>query len=84
MAGSSAARLLGRFWGEGSAAPVKEVQDEPLQHQQGYSQEDGLERCEKICYAAEDAPVECMNVEQGVDEVGGQGVDADNAEGKRP
>ena len=84
MAGVSAAWSFDRFFDERQSPPVKEEQGQPLQQQKGHGKEDGLERGEEVCHAAEDATVKFMHIEQGVDEVGGQGVYADNAEGKCP
>ena len=84
MAGVSAAWSFDRFFVERLSPPVKEEQGQPLQQQKGHGKEDGLERGEEVCHAAEDATVKFMHIEQGVDEVGGQGVYADNAEGKYP
>ena len=73
MAGVSAAWSFDRFFDERQSPPVKEEQGQPLQQQKGHGKEDGLEWGEEVCHAAEDATVKFMHIEQGVDEVGGQG-----------
>ena len=66
MAGVSAAWSFDRFFDERQSPPVKEEQGQPLQQQKGHGKEDGLERGEEVCHAAEDATLATWSVAGGV------------------
>lgn len=83
MAGVSAAWSFDRFLMKGSRRLSRKSKASHCSSRRDTARKTGWNG-EEVCHAAEDATVKFMHIEKGVDEVGGQGVYADNAEGKCP